>query len=566
MLNALRRYRRIAMFIALALIAPVSTAAEPKKLLDISYISDGHERQTLDLYLPSSVKPAPMLIFVHGGFWSESDDSYGIGKQMAENLSRRGVAVALVRYRLAPFAAHPMQIEDVAAAFAWLAQAAAKHRLDTKRVYVAGHSAGAHLAALLALDEQYLAKHGLGRAAIAGVIGISGIYTLDTDNVAAGHKHAVRQTFGAEPATLAAASPIERIGGKLPPFLLVNAEKDLPGFLPQARRFADALVAAGGEVDYLVLPRTDHLSVARVRTQGNPLEQLLLWRMGVQPLSERLAALQTARSAWLRPPFSTEVFWERHAGLIESRPVDQRFMQTLLFLYRPQPYELRSWPLKTYHRIDLLRLIDALPTSEGGDYIQLRNVLGEVQVWHRSQIEPYKPVLVVGLDEEKNLFRLQLFYQMKREYSWRDTPAPPLMVLPLGAFVHFEVEPPTDLRAQLWHYSLTLDGISRGAVDPLAGIRQHPAPLVSALTDKNGCLFCHALRGIGSRSHHMRAADAQAHGGFALALEAYPSAVIDRFLDHQDEAAAGMGATPNHVDPAVRESLRALIKHKPATN
>jgi arylformamidase len=538
-------------------------AAEAQVLRDLPYMDGAHERQTLDLYLPKSTKPVPLLVFVHGGFWSESDESYGIGKQIAETLVPQGAAVALVRYRLAPFAAHPAQIEDVAAAFAYLSRIAPKHRIDPKRVYVAGHSAGGHLAALLALDNRYLAKYGLDRDAIAGVIGISGIYTLDTAEAASGHRHAVRQVFGMDEATLSSAAPLTYVGGKMPPFLLLNAEKDLQGFLLQARRFADALAAAGGEVDDFVLPKTDHLSVARPRTKGNPLGQFLLWRMQLKPLSARLAALQAARRAWQRPELSTEPFWERHAALIESRPVDQRFLQSLFFIYRQQRYELRAWPLKTYHRIDLLRLLDTLPAEAGGDYVVLRNVLGEAQVWHRNQIETYKPVLVVGLDDEKNLFKLQLFYQMAREYSWRETPAPPLMVLPLGAFVHFEAEPPAHLRPQLWHFSLTAEGISRSAADPLATIRNHPPGLVAALTDVNGCLFCHSLKGVGSRSHHMSATDSQPHGGFALALESYPAAVIDRFLDHQDAVAASMGATPNHVDPSVRESLRSLIRNKP---
>ncbi len=90
----------------------------------------------------------------------------------------------------------------------------------------------------------------------------------------------------------------------------------------------------------------------------------------------------------------------------------------------------------------------------------LKNIRNEVQVWHRDKIKPYKPVIVIGVDDEKNLFKLQLFYRMAREYSWLEGAAPPDMALPLGAFVYFENAPPRALRPQLWHYGLTIEASS----------------------------------------------------------------------------------------------------------
>jgi hypothetical protein len=262
----------------------------------------------------------------------------------------------------------------------------------------------------------------------------------------------------------------------------------------------------------------------------------------------------------MKPAFSTEGFWEKYPTLIESRPVDKRFLQALFFIYKDARQELRGWPLERYYRIDLLRLIDALPGQQG-DFISLRNARDEVQVWRRGDIEAYKPVIVVGLDDEKNLFRLQRFYQMRREYSWRETAAPPMMALPIGGFVYFEEPPPPELRAQHWHYALTVDGVSRSGNDPLEGFRGDSPELVKVMAQAN-CLFCHSLGDMGSRSHHVTARGAQAHGGYALPLEAYPVSVIDRFLDHQEEAAEFMGATPNPVDPALRQALRDLISQK----
>ncbi|HKY01912.1 MAG TPA: alpha/beta hydrolase, partial [Burkholderiales bacterium] len=515
----------------------------------------GDARQTLDLHMPPAKRP-PLLIFVHGGFWSEGDERYNIGNGIVRALVPQGVAVALVRYRLASPHQHPAQILDVAAAFAHLVRSADRYGYDSKRIYIAGHSAGGHLASLLALDERYLAAHDLTTASIAGVIGISGVYNLDTHGVASYHKEAVQRTFG-DLMTGSAASPSNFVRAGAPPFLILNPENDLPRLQLQAREFVEALSDKKVEVDYLVVPGLDHLSIARPEARSNPLEHLMLWRMGVAALPETLESLRAARRIWLQPPLSTQSFWQHYPALIESRPVDKRFRQALSFLYQDTRYELRGWPLQRYHRIELMKLLEASDTS--GDYVVLRNALDEVQVWHRSEIETYKPVIVVGLDEEKNLFRLHRFYRMKRQYSWQDTSAPPMMVLPLGAFVYFEEVPPPRLKAQLWHYSLTSSGISRSATDPLAAVRGHLPELLEVITAKNGCMYCHMLGTTGSRAHHLTAREAQAHGGYALPLENYPAEVIDAFLDHQEETALKMGATPNAVDKSVRHGLRALI-------
>lgn len=90
---------------------------------DVPYpgAAKGDRRRSFDLYAPAKVDTKPaLLIFVHGGFWLLPDDDYRIGPSLAENLVRDGVAVALVRYRLAPANRHPAQAEDVAAAVGYL--------------------------------------------------------------------------------------------------------------------------------------------------------------------------------------------------------------------------------------------------------------------------------------------------------------------------------------------------------------------------------------------------------------------------------------------------------------
>ena len=94
---------------------------------DVSYRSSDQgaepDRHTFDLYLPQTGRDKPpLLVFVHGGFWIHSDDEYGIGRSLAEELASRGVAVALVRYRLGPKREHPGQVRDVVAHLVWGAE------------------------------------------------------------------------------------------------------------------------------------------------------------------------------------------------------------------------------------------------------------------------------------------------------------------------------------------------------------------------------------------------------------------------------------------------------------
>ena len=166
-----------------AFVGARNAAAAPRVERDIAYAfsvrgADARRRQSFDLYLPESPKPAPLVVFIHGGFWAESDDEYGFGKRVADALVADGAAVALVRYRLSPAVKHPTHVRDVAAALAALERLAGRYGYDAKRIYLIGHSAGATIAAQLALDESYLKEVDMRPANLSGVVLLSGIYDL----------------------------------------------------------------------------------------------------------------------------------------------------------------------------------------------------------------------------------------------------------------------------------------------------------------------------------------------------------------------------------------------------
>ncbi|MCZ6625689.1 MAG: alpha/beta hydrolase [Deltaproteobacteria bacterium] len=545
----------------------VSDPPRPKILSDIPYTKPtdpkSARRQTLDLYLPARTKSKPpLVVFLEGGFWTLSYEDYRIGPAIADVLLTNNVAVALVRYRLAPKHRHPAQARDVAAAVAHLVREANRYGYDPKKIFIAGHSAGAHLAALIALDPSYLAKHQKHPTMLAGVIAISGLYNLPQQmNSSKEAKRAILQTFGTDTKTAKAASPITYVRTDAPPFLILTASGDFNGFRIDARKFAVALRATGHQkVEQYIIHDRDHFSIAELTGKYNKLRKLLLAFLRVKPLPPYLLEWREIKRNWLNPPFSTVPFWSQEK-LIRSYPIDGRFVSTLATIYGPMKYELLEWSLERYYAIDLFSYLDSLPQQQigRGTYLIMTNIRNEAQFWSLQQIKPYKPVIVVGIDNERNLFRLSVFYRMWHEYSWKAGPQPPVMARPVGAFIHFLKKPPPKLEPQVWHSALTKGSFRLVETNPLAMFGELPKEVNEALTYRNGCLYCHRFRGVGSRSHHNLASTGAPYGGFALPLETYPPDVWKAFMFNQYEVAKKMGASPNIIDENAKQALFKLV-------
>ncbi|HSI58447.1 MAG TPA: alpha/beta hydrolase [Ideonella sp.] len=143
-------------------------------------------RRQLDLYLPPPelARPAagwPAVLFFYGGSWNNGDraDYRFVG----EALAQRGIAAAVADYRLYPEVSYPAFLQDSAAAMAWLLAHAGEHGADPARIHLMGHSAGAYNAAMLALDQRWLAADGHSPRELAGWVGLAGPYDfLPTGN------------------------------------------------------------------------------------------------------------------------------------------------------------------------------------------------------------------------------------------------------------------------------------------------------------------------------------------------------------------------------------------------
>lgn len=222
-------------------------------------------RHTLDLYAPEGVQGYPVLIFWHGGVWSfgGKDEYANIGAAFAA----RGIGVVIANYRLSPRVAHPAHVEDAARVVAWVVEQIADYGGDPTRVVLSGHSAGGHLASLLALDPAYLTAHDLTVEQIAGVVSYSGVYVIDDWIVS----YAASGAFPDGDDERAAASPLALAEGLppssdedaavLPPFLLLVSEYDYPELIAQQNLLEAAFSTGGVTVAAHLIPDRDHFGL-----------------------------------------------------------------------------------------------------------------------------------------------------------------------------------------------------------------------------------------------------------------------------------------------------------------
>jgi arylformamidase len=197
--------------------------------------------QTVD-YWPGASADAPLVLFVHGGGWKRGDKRMMDGSDKLVHWRSLGYAVASLNYRLVPESTVEQQGADVAAAVALLKARARALGFDGGRIALVGHSAGAHLVALVGTDPAYLRGAGLGFDAIAGVVPLDGAAYDVAAQMSEGprimHK-TYAQAFGSDPARQARLSPTAQAGApNAGPFLILHVER------ADGTRQSEALAAA----------------------------------------------------------------------------------------------------------------------------------------------------------------------------------------------------------------------------------------------------------------------------------------------------------------------------------
>ena len=215
---------------------------------DLAYGPDPAQR--LDVYRPGAGSRWPILFFVHGGGWARGDKASAqvIGQKVA-HWAGRGYLVVSVNYRLLPAARPLEQLDDVACALAFVQRAAPGWGADADACLVMGHSAGGHLATLLAVDA--------GIAARAGIRPWRGTVVLDTaalDLVAlmrGPHLPLHDRAWGTDPAAWREGSPWHRLTAPLAAPLLLVCSEQRPRLLRQAQAFVARATELGGQAQLL---------------------------------------------------------------------------------------------------------------------------------------------------------------------------------------------------------------------------------------------------------------------------------------------------------------------------
>lgn len=279
----LRRWRLPLLLGAAALALLALGACSPLKLIDRVTPDEGyrliadqaygtHRRQRLDVYVPSTTPgPWPVMVFFYGGSWREGDKrDY---RFVAQALAERGVLVVLPNYRLYPDAHWQGVLEDSAAATAWAFAQAARLGGDAQRIFVAGHSAGAWNAAMLALDARWLRRAGHQPGELAGFAGLAGPYNfLPIVNPR------VKPVFD-WPDTPADSQPLHHVSvaARHPPVLLVAPQRDsLVDPEDNSVALAAALRGVGGQVSFKQYATLGHLTtVGAIARPLRPLAPVL---------------------------------------------------------------------------------------------------------------------------------------------------------------------------------------------------------------------------------------------------------------------------------------------------
>jgi dipeptidyl aminopeptidase/acylaminoacyl peptidase len=277
---------------ALVLLAQDAKVREKK---DVAY-HDGKDadarKHKLDLYLPETDKPFPVMMWIHGGGWKAGDRAlYGeLGRRFAE----AGIGCAVISYRLSPAVQHPEHVKDCARAFAWLHARVKEHGGNPERLFVSGQSAGGHLTALLTLDRKYLEELKVPEDAIKGSIPMSGVYTIPAVKRDVPVLKMFKDSFGSDEEVCKDASPTSHAKKAKAPMLVISEENDDFGGIQESKAaFKRALEEAKfKDVTFLEAKDRNHFSiVTKMMAKGEDPQRAAM----VKFIRERCAELDRGK-------------------------------------------------------------------------------------------------------------------------------------------------------------------------------------------------------------------------------------------------------------------------------
>jgi acetyl esterase/lipase len=218
----------------------------------------------LDIYAQPTGKGYPVLVFVHGGRWS--DFTKELFAPVAMKLLPEKMVVVIPDHTLYPKADYKQMTREVAAALSWTLENIAQYGGDPNRVTIAGHSSGGQLAGLAVMDSRFLQAYGHTSAEVCGMISASSGYDMQAQyeyEQAKGRRDLNRvmlEVMGGQE-NFGAASPINYVQPGLPPILLIHGDADQTIPVSQASGFHAALQEAGAQSELKIYPGRGHSEI-----------------------------------------------------------------------------------------------------------------------------------------------------------------------------------------------------------------------------------------------------------------------------------------------------------------
>jgi acetyl esterase/lipase len=230
--------------------APVAFA-DVKKIKDIAY-GDGAQ-QKLDIYAPEAIETnAPVLVFFYGGRWTFGNkEQYAFA---ALPFVKKGYIVVIPDYAKYPDVKFPAFVEDGAKAVSWVHDNIGTYKGDNKRLYLSGHSSGAHIASLVSVDPQYLKAVGKDRSVISAFAGLAGPYDFIPEDPD------LKDMFG-PPENYKNIQVPTFVDGKQPPMYLLHGGDDKDVILRNLNRLRDKIEDKGGIVETKIYDGIDHKEI-----------------------------------------------------------------------------------------------------------------------------------------------------------------------------------------------------------------------------------------------------------------------------------------------------------------
>jgi arylformamidase len=235
------------------------TVATTRNELDVAYGADFYQK--LDIFLPSARVEAgvPVLVFIHGGAWKNGFKEW-LGF-MAPPLVALPAIFVSVNYRLVPRVKYPEPVMDCWSALAWVHRNIERYGGDPRRIFIGGHSAGGHIAALIAARPALAADHGMPRDVIKGCFPLSASLSLDLTNVEPGSRRdGLIRLVLARPEDGPDGTVLTHVAGNMIPFFLAHGSDDLPDLMKHNDQLLAALERQPCVVGRHVFPGCDHFA------------------------------------------------------------------------------------------------------------------------------------------------------------------------------------------------------------------------------------------------------------------------------------------------------------------